>query len=122
MDRPKIRYLTLDQQGDVAVIDVTAVEIDTPALAREFGNDLELLLQARPAEKFLLNFSHTKYMSSSAFASVLGFGKRAGEAGLTVHICGFIPQIRFGADILGIGRILPIHETRREGLEALQSK
>lgn len=118
VETPKIRTLTVDQHGDVAVLDVTSLEIDTPALARVLGTDLELLIQARPAEKMVLDFSNTKYMSSTAFAVLLGFGRRATAAGIAVRLCGFLSAVRFGADVLGIGRIIPIYDSRSEAISA----
>ncbi|MDX2037659.1 MAG: STAS domain-containing protein [Isosphaeraceae bacterium] len=120
MDSHKIRSVTLDQHDDLAVLDVVLVEIDTPALAREFGSELEMVIQMRPADRILLDFSRTKYMSSTAFAVILGFGRRAGDAGIQVSFSGFIPAVRFGADVLGIGRIIPIHETRAAAVKALR--
>lgn len=119
MDHVKVKSFTLDQRDGVAILDVTLHEINSPEMAREFGSDLEAILQIRPADKVLIDFEKTKYMSSTAFAVVIGFVKRAAEAGLSVAISGWIPAVRFGADIIGVGRLVPVVDTRKEGVAVL---
>jgi anti-anti-sigma factor len=118
VDHAKIERLRMEHVGGVVVLEVVPVEIDSPSLAREFGEELNLILQANLGDKLLLDFGSTQYMSSSAFGALLAFGKRAEEAGVRVRVCGFIPAVKFGAEILSIGRLIPLHETRHEALAA----
>ncbi len=60
-------------------------------------------------------------MSSTAFAALLNFGKKVDAAGGKATICAMQPDVRIGADILSIGKFLPIHDREAGAMAAVSS-
>jgi len=76
----------------------------------------------RESNRYLLSLRHTKYMSSTAFATLLEFWKQVTADGGQVKICGMDPDVRVGADIIGLGHCIPIYEDQRTALAAFQEE
>ncbi len=108
-----------DLVDGVAVVEVLTRDLNQPHLAQELGGQLQALLQAGATKRFVLNFHRTRYMSSTAFAALLGFGKKVDAAGGKATICAMQPDVRIGADILSIGTFIPIHDHEAEALAAV---
>ena len=47
-------------------------------------------------------------LSSTAFAMLLNFAKKITTLGGTLKLCEMDPEVRIGADIIGLGRFVPI--------------
>jgi anti-anti-sigma factor len=107
--------------GDVAVVEILARDIQGPEAAAVLGEQLESFLQAGET-RLLLDFERTRVMSSTAFGTLLNFWKQMDAAQGELRICSMDPVVRFGADILRIGRYIPIHEDRPSALAAFASK
>lgn len=95
-------------EDGVAVVEVLDRELNQPDQAHDLGLQLRVLLAHKPVDKMILNFDATRYMGSTAFAVIFGFGKAASEAGVKLVICGLHPDVRIGADILSLGEFIPI--------------
>jgi anti-sigma B factor antagonist len=104
-ESPHLRAETVD---DVIVLTLLATEIRTPILAASIGKDLGELVDRLGAQRYVLNLKHTKYMSSTAFAMLLNFAKKVTAQGGILRLCEMDPEVRIGADIIGLGRFVPI--------------
>jgi anti-anti-sigma factor len=112
-------YLQCGVRDGVAVVEVLARELRQPWFAQQLGAQLRRLLSERPADRFLLDFHRTEYMSSTAFAALFDFAKAAAEAGARVAICGMSPIIRVGAEILSLDQYIPFADDEAAGLALL---
>lgn len=117
MTTPQLRGARVD---DVAVIEIMTRDLTGPEMAKALGEQLRSLLQSGET-RILLNFAHTRVMSSTAFATVLGFWKAVEAAGGQLRICSMDPNVRFGADIISLGRYIPIHDDEPSALAAFKS-
>jgi anti-sigma B factor antagonist len=104
-ESPHVRAETVD---DVVVLTLLVHEIRTPIMAASVGRDLGTLVEQIGARPFVLNLKQTKYMSSTAFAMLLNFTKKITGLGGTLKLCEMDPEVRIGADIIGLGRFVPI--------------
>lgn len=105
---------------DVSIAEVVSVELNQPRFSEELSAQLKSLLEPGSPDRVLIDFRHTKYMSSTAFAVLVEFAKLAQERGVKVAICGMSGALRFGADILSLGRIIPIYPDEATALAALR--
>lgn len=112
-------HIRWSNEDGVAVVEVLARELNQPAIAQEFGAQLRGLVASKAADRILVDFQRTKFMSSTAFGALLGFIRDASAAGVRVAFCGMAPAIRLGADILRIHDYVPVCEDREAGLAAL---
>jgi anti-sigma B factor antagonist len=104
-ESPHVRAETVD---DVVVLSLLVHEIRTPIMAASVGRDLGELVDRIGARNYVLNLHRTKYMSSTAFAMLLNFTKKITALGGTLKLCAMDPEVRIGADIIGLGRFVPI--------------
>jgi anti-anti-sigma factor len=104
-DSPHFRAETVD---DVIVLSLLEPEIRTPIMAASVGKDLGALVERVGAQHYVLNLKRTKYMSSTSFAMLLNLAKKIAALGGTLKFCEMDPDVRIGADIIGLGRFVPI--------------
>lgn len=115
---PMLRW-SIDE--DVAVVESTTREIQGPEAAAALGEQLGALLRSGQT-RLLIDFGETRIMSSTAYGTLLNFWKQVDAAGGELRICSMDPAVRFGADIIGLGRYIPIHEGRASALAAFASR
>ena len=115
---PQFEMLQLNMVGDVAVVQVTAHELRFPNQAQALSYELGLVSAQDWAAKTLIDLGRVQYVGSTAFAVLLGVVKKARELGHEVKFCGLTPDVRVGADIIGLDRLADVKETEAEALAA----
>jgi len=101
----------------VAVVEILSQEIQERDAAGALGKQLRSLLLS--GEKLLLlDFGRTRLMSSTAIGALLIFSKEVEAANGVLRICSMNPGVRFGADVCGLGRFIPIHDDKPSALAA----
>jgi anti-anti-sigma factor len=112
-----IRLAEWSRVGDVAVVRILSRELQGPDAAQAFGDQLTALFQMGEP-RILIDFARTRVVSSTVFATLLNFWKLVYTANGQLKICSMEPAVRFGADILRLGRYIPIHDDRQSALAA----
>jgi len=115
---PQFELLQLNMVGDVAVVQVAAHELRFPNQAQALSYELGLVSAQDWAAKTLIDLGRVQYVGSTAFAVLLGVVKKARELGHEVKFCGLTPDVRVGADIIGLDRLADVKETEAEALAA----
>jgi anti-anti-sigma factor len=105
----------------VAVVEILAREIQGPAAAAALGEQLNALLRSGET-RLLLDFERTRVMSSTAFSTLFNFWKQVDAAHGELRICSMDPSVRFGAEILSLGRCISIHDDRPSAMAAFASR
>jgi anti-anti-sigma factor len=113
---PEFELLTLNMVGDVAVVQVTTHELRFPTQAQALSYELGLVAAQDWAAKTLIDLSRVQYIGSTAYAVLVGVVKRAAELGHAVKFCGMNREVRVGADIIGLDRLVDIRATEAEAL------
>jgi anti-anti-sigma factor len=117
MTDANIPIMQWSRENGVAVVEVLSREIQDLATAGALGQQLKSLLLS--GEKLvLLDFGRTRLMSSTAFGALLIFRKQVAAARGELRICSMDAEVRFGADVCGLGRFIPIHDDRASALAA----
>lgn len=115
---PEFELLSLSMVDDVAVVQVTAHELRFPNQAEALSYELGLVIGQEWAAKTLVDLGRVGYIGSTAYAVLVGVVKKAAELGRALRFCGLNPDVRIGADIIGLDRLAPIHDTETEALAA----
>ncbi len=105
----------------VGVFEVVARELIHPQVAQELSKKLRGLLAIRFSKRMILVFRHTKFMSSSAFSAIIEFAKAAALADVQIALCELTPEVKIGADILQLGRFIPIFDDEASALASFAS-
>ena len=116
MSHPQTAHFAWDLVDGVAVVDMLSRELNQPHEAEELEGQLRALIRSGETRKLLLNFRKTRFMSSTAFATLARVGKELNAKGGRMMMCGLDPNVRLGADILMLGRIIPIHDDETSAL------
>jgi anti-anti-sigma factor len=118
MSSVDFQHIKTSMVGDVAVVEVLSKELRFPAQAKELGDELALVAGQEWAKCLLINMKHTKYMSSTGFAILFNLVKQARASGDIVKFCGLDPEVRIGADIIGLDKVAELHETEHAALKS----
>jgi anti-anti-sigma regulatory factor len=117
-ERPLVQ-LRADLVQGVAVLDLLPRELTEPDQAAKLGAALRSVVDAHLSDRLLVNASATRYLSSTAFASLLAFGRLVNESGGRVAVCAMDPAVRFGANVIRLGNVMPIYDDEATALAAL---
>ena len=109
-------FFDLEESGVVAIVRMKVATIRHPPQAQEFSSDLVDLLETYKRTRIVVNLRGTHYLGSSAFAALFGLAKRLDAVGGKVALCELDPDLLTGANILGLGTIIPIVPTEAEAL------
>lgn len=118
MAAAQFQHLKLSMDGDVALVEIVARDVHGPALARELGDELALVLAQDWAKKILLDFRRVTFLSSTGFAAIFQLVGRAKAEGREVKICGMEHGVRLGAEIIGLDGVVEIHDDEAAALHA----
>lgn len=119
MTVPPFDHLRLGRLEDVVLVEVMTKDLRGPELALELSAELNRVVTAPNAgEHFLLDFGHTSYLSSTGFAVIVKVVNQIKTSGRQVKICSMDPDVRIGAEIIGLDRIVELYDDRDSALDA----
>src|SRR4051794_31217432 len=96
-------HFDLEMIDDIAIVYVTSHEIRHPGPAQELSAELAKLVERDKLKRMVVDLSDTRYLSSTAFAVLLGLAKRVEAAKGELKISGLQPDVLVGANIIGLG-------------------
>lgn len=114
-------YFDVAEENGVAILYIFGPEIRHPTPAAECCADALKLLTNEGCQKLILNLGDVRYLSSTAFASLVNLGRKVSEAGGEVKISNLHPDVEVGAKIMGLGRIIPTFATETEALASFSN-
>ncbi len=118
MSTVDFRHITTSMVGEVAVVEILTKELRFPAQAQELGAELALVAGQDWARRLVVNMKHTRYLSSTGFAILFKLVKQAKDQGSNIKFCNLDPEVRIGADIIGLDKIASIYGTEQEAIKA----
>ncbi len=118
MSTPNFHHLRLSMVGDVALVEVHTKDLQGPTAAKELGSELALVLAQEWARRILVDFQRTAFLSSSGFAALFKLANQARADGRQVKICGMAPGVMIGAEVVGLPKVVEIHEDQEAALKA----
>jgi anti-anti-sigma factor len=103
---------------DVAVVEICTKDLHGPLLAQELGAELALVTAQAWARRLLVNFRRVGFLSSTAFATLFKLVNRARAEGREVRLCSMETGVRLGAEIVGLPKLVEIHEDEASAMRA----
>jgi anti-sigma B factor antagonist len=120
MSSANVPHLKTTMAGDVAVVEVLTRELKFPAVAQELGGELSLVAAQDWAKRLLINLNRVKYLSSTGFGVLVSVVRKARIEGRQVKFCNLDPEVRIGADIIGLDKVAEIYDTEPAALKAFR--
>jgi anti-sigma B factor antagonist len=118
MSTPQFEHIRLSMVGDVVLIELITKNIQGPTLAQELGAELAQVSAQEWAKQLLLDFRKVTYLSSTGFAALFRVVRDGKAKKQEIKICGMEPAIELGAEIVGLDKVVEIHETQESALKA----
>ena len=118
MSTPEFEHFRLSMVGDVVLIELTTKDIQGPKLAQELGTELAQVSTQEWAKRLLLDFGKVTYLSSTGFAVLFRVVSQGNAKGQEIKFCNMGPAVELGADIVGLNKVIEIHQTQEAALKA----
>jgi anti-anti-sigma factor len=118
MSEPGFQHIRMSMVNDVVLVEVVSKDIQGPKPARELGAELNQVAHQEWAKRILVDFRKIHYLSSTGFAVLVGLVTRAKAAGRHVKFCNVNPDLRVGADIIGLPTLVEIYDSEESALRA----
>jgi anti-anti-sigma factor len=118
MPNSDFQHLRLSMVDDVAVVEIRTKDVQGTKLAQELGAELARVTAQEWAKRLLVNFHRVGYFGSTGFAALFKLVSRAKADGRDVKFCDMKPDVRLGAEIVGLEKVVEIYENERSALAA----
>ena len=116
MSSPDFQHLRLSMVKDVAVVEIRTRDLQGSMLARELSAELALVTAQEWARRLLVDFRGVTYLSSTGFAALFKLVAWARAEGREVKLCGMETGVRLGAEIVGLQKLVEIHDDEAAAL------
>jgi anti-sigma B factor antagonist len=116
MSSPDFQHLRLSMVKDVAVVEIRTRDLQGPIRARELSAELALVTAQEWARWLLVDFRGVTYVGSTGFAALFKLVSWAGAEGREVKLCGMESGVRLGAEIVGLQKLVEIHDDEAAAL------
>jgi anti-anti-sigma factor len=116
MSSPNFQHLRLSMVKDVAVVEIRTRDLQGPMLAQELSAELALVTAQEWARRLLVDFRGVVYLSSTGFAALFKLVSRTRAEGREVKLCGMETGVRLGAEIVGLQKLVEIHDDEAAAL------
>jgi anti-sigma B factor antagonist len=118
MSTADFHHIRVSMVKEVAVVEITSKDLRGPDPAQELGRELYTVAEQEWAKKLLVDFRHVRYLSSTGFAVLVKLVTQADAEGRQVKFCNIDPDVRIGADIIGLNKMVQIHDSEGSALRA----
>src|SRR5947207_7141511 len=119
MSPADFKYLRLSMVEDVVLVEVMSQDVQGPDRAQEFSAELTTVAGQEGAKPLLVDLRRTHYFSSMGFAALFKLVKLAKARRRPVKFCNMHPDVRVGAEIVGLNLVVEIHESEEAALRCL---
>jgi anti-sigma B factor antagonist len=118
MANAEFQHLRLSMVNDVAVVEICTRDITGSLPAQELGHELAMVTAQAWAKRIVINFRRVAFLSSTGFAVIFKLISRAKAEGREVKLCEMDPGVRLGAEIVGLDKVVEIHDNEAAALRA----
>ncbi len=112
------QHLRLSMVGDIALVEIHTKDFQGPKAGKELGYELATVLAQDWACRIVVDFHRTSFMSSSGFAALFKLVNQARASGRQVKFCAMVKGVMTGAAVVGLTKIVEVHEDRAGALKA----
>src|SRR5579883_1284647 len=118
MSPAHFQHLRLSMVQDIVLVEILSPDVQGPERALEFSNELSRVAAHECTKPLLVDLDRARYLSSMLFSTLFKLVKQAKERQRAVRFCNMHPDVRVGAEIVGLNRVVEIHDCVQSALEA----
>ena len=110
--------IRLREVNGVVVVEIMCCDVQGPHRAQKFSAELISVAEQDSQQPILLDMRGCTYFSSMGYASLFKLVKQSKERGRLVKFCNMHPDVKIGADIVGLYHVVDVYDTRESALQA----
>ncbi len=118
MSTPDFEHFRLRDVDGIVVIEMMSRDIQGPDRAKEFIAELMTVAEQAECKPILVNLRRTLYFSSMGFSALFKLVKCAKERQRAVKFCNIHPDVRVGAEIVGLPHVVEFYDSEESALKA----
>jgi anti-sigma B factor antagonist len=111
-------HIRLSKINDVVLIEIMSCDVQGPDRAQKFSAELISVADQESPQPLLLDMQRCGYFSSMGYAALFKLVKQAKERQRPVKFCNMHPDVKVGADIIGLYHVVETYDSRESALEA----
>lgn len=111
-------HIRVSDVNGIVLIEILSCDVQGPERAQKFSAELVSVADQDSTRPILFDMRRCTYLSSMGYAGLFKLVKQAKERQRQVKICNIHPDVRVGADIVGLYHVVDIHDTRESAIEA----
>jgi len=115
-DTPRRQRITVEDVGDIAVVQFVDKKILDEQNIQMIGDDLFRLVDELGRRKLLLNFSNVDFMSSAALGKLIRLHQRMTQVGGKLVLCSISKDIMTVFTLTKLDKMLKIVKDEQTGL------
>jgi anti-anti-sigma factor len=112
------KHLRLKRDDDIMLVELTCSDVQGPERSKEFCAELLAVASQEWGKPLLLNLHRACYFSSMGLAAIFKMVKQAKEHERPVKICNIHPDVRVGAELVGLHRVVEIYDSEEAALKS----
>ncbi len=118
MSNPDFQHIRLSKVKDIVLVEIVTKDLKGPKPARELGAELSQVLHQEGIHRLVVDFRKNRYLSSSGFAVLFNLVNQVKATGREVKFCGMVSEIRLGAGVVGLDKVVEIHDSEDSAMRA----
>ena len=118
MSTVEFRHLRLSMVQDIMLVEILSPDVQGPEQALEFSTELNRVAGHECGKPLLVDLRRARYLSSMGFSALFKLVKQSKERQRPIRFCNMHPDVRVGAEIVGLTRVVAIHDSTQSALEA----
>jgi anti-anti-sigma factor len=118
MSPAHFQHIRLSLAHDVVLVEILSPDVQGPERALEFSTELNSVAGYDCARPLLVDLCRARYLSSMGYSALFKLVKQAKERQRPVRFCNLHPDVRVGAEIVGLTRVVEIHDSVQSALQA----
>jgi anti-anti-sigma regulatory factor len=118
MATPELKHLRLSTVDEVTLIEITTRDFRSPEASMELSSELRRVGGQEWAKCLLIDCQRLRFLCSTAFAGLVKLVTWSISAGKQVRFCSMPPEVRLGAEIIGLDKLAPIDVDEATALAA----
>jgi anti-sigma B factor antagonist len=111
-------HIRLSKIDDVVLIEILSCDVQGPDRAQKFSAELISVADQDSPQPLLLDMRRCGYFSSMGYSALFKLVKQAKERQRRVKFCNMHPDVKVGADIVGLYHVVETYDSRESALEA----
>jgi anti-anti-sigma factor len=112
------QHLRVTRVKDIVCVEIISKDLQGPQAARELGAELSLVSTQEWAKRLLVDFRRIAYLSSTGFAVLFKLVTQFVAKGGQIKLCGMESGVRLGAEIVGLDKVVEIHDSEASAVAA----